>query len=141
MATERNKGGRPSDYLPEVAADICSRLSDGESIRSICKRPGMPAKATIFRWIAEHSEFRDQYAKATESRADAIFEEMMDIADTVVEESAAVSKARLQVDTRKWILSRMAPKKYGDKITNEIVGKDGGAIQIEPSPMSTLFGK
>ncbi|RAP72956.1 putative ubiquitin carboxyl-terminal hydrolase 35 [Candidatus Erwinia dacicola] len=65
----------------------------------------------------------------------------MDIADTVVEESAAVSKARLQVDTRKWILSRMAPKKYGDKITNEIVGKDGGAIQIETSPMSTLFGK
>ncbi len=80
MAT-KTKNGRPSDYLPEVAADICSLLADGESLRKVCERPGMPDKATVFRWLAKHDEFRDQYAKATEIRADAIFEEMFDIAD------------------------------------------------------------
>jgi len=140
MAT-KPKTGRPSDYLPEVAADICSLLADGESLRKVCERPGMPNKATVFRWLAQHAEFRDQYAKATETRADAIFEEMFDIADDVIPDSAEVAKARLRVDTRKWALARMNPRKYGDKVTNELVGKDGGAIQIETSPMSTLFGK
>lgn len=101
----------------------------------------MPAKATIFRWMAEHEQFRDKYAKATDARADAIFEEIFDIADDVVEDSAAIAKARLRVDTRKWALARMNPRKYGDKVTTELTGKDGGAIQIEASPMSTLFGK
>ncbi len=94
-----------------------------------------------FRWLAEHQEFRDQYAKATETRADSIFEEIFEIADYVIPDAAEVAKARLRVDTRKWALARMNPRKYGDKVTNELVGKDGGAIQIETSPMSTLFGK
>ena len=141
MAAKINQGGRPSDYMPEVADDICALLSGGESLVKACKRPGMPDKSTVFRWLAEHSEFRDKYAKATEARADAIFEEIFDIADGVIPDSAEVAKARLRVDTRKWALARMNPRKYGDKVTNEIVGKDGGAIQVETSPMSTLFGK
>lgn len=140
MATG-NKKGRPSDYLPEVADDICALLASGESLLKVCKRPGMPDKSTVFRWMAIHEDFRDKYAKATDARADALFEEMFDIADDVIPDSAEVAKARLRVDTRKWALARMNPRKYGDKVTNEIVGKDGGAIQIETSPMSTLFGK
>jgi len=141
MGDTENKGGRPSDYMPEVADDICALLASGESLRKVCERPGMPSKTSVFRWLAEHQEFRDQYVKATETRADAIFEEMFDIADDVIPDSAEVAKARLRVDTRKWALARMNPRKYGDKVTNELVGKDGGAIQIETSPMSTLFGK
>ncbi|RKR65550.1 hypothetical protein C7387_2295 [Yokenella regensburgei] len=141
MAAEKGKAGRPSDYMPEVADDICALLSSGESLVKVCKRPGMPDKSTVFRWMAEHEEFRDKYVKATEARADAIFEEMFDIADDVLPDSAEVAKARLRVDTRKWALARMNPRKYGDKVTNELVGKDGGAIKIETSPMSTLFGK
>jgi len=118
MATKA-KTGRPSDYLPEVAADICSLLADGESLRKVCERQGMPGKATVFRWLAQHEEFRDQYAKATETRADAIFEEMFDIADNVTEEATAVGKARLRIDTRKWALARMNPKKYSDKVSRK----------------------
>lgn len=138
MAT-KPKTGRPSDYLPEVAADICSLLADGESLRKVCKRPGMPDKATVFRWLAKHDEFRDQYAKATETRADAIFEDMFDIADDVIPESAEVAKARLRIDTRKWALARMNPRKYGDKVTNELTGPDGGAIKVETKPLSEIF--
>lgn len=133
MAT-KTKNGRPSDYLPEVAADICSLLADGESLRKVCERPGMPDKATVFRWLAKHDEFRDQYAKATEIRADAIFEEMFDIADSVAEEAAALGKARLRIDTRKWALARMNPKKYGDKVSQEIDHKSSdGSMTNKPT--------
>lgn len=128
MAT-KTKMGRPSDYLPEVADDICALIADGESLRSVCKRKGMPNTTKVMRWLRENPDFREQYAKAMESRADAVFEELFDIADDVAEESAAISKAKLRIDTRKWALSRMSPKKYGDKITTELTGKDGGAIQ------------
>lgn len=139
--TKKNKGGRPSDYMPETAHDICAKLAEGESLRSVCNSQGMPSKATVFRWLSENAEFRDQYAKATEQRADALFEEMLEIADDVLPDSAEVAKAKLRIDTRKWSLARMSPKKYGDKVTQEITGADGGAIQIETSPMSSLFGK
>lgn len=128
MAT-KTKMGRPSDYLPEVADDICALIADGESLRSVCKRKGMPNTTKVMRWLRENPDFREQYAKAMESRADAVFEELFDIADDVAEEPAAISKAKLRIDTRKWALSRMSPKKYGDKITTELTGKDGGAIQ------------
>lgn len=138
MATNK-KTGRPSDYLPEVAADICSLLADGESLRKVCERPGMPNKATVFRWLAQHDEFRDQYAKATETRADAIFEEMFDIADNVAEEAAAVGKARLRIDTRKWALARMNPKKYGDKVSQEIDHKSSdGSMATKPTTIQLL---
>lgn len=133
------KTGRPSDYLPEVAADICSLLADGESMRKVCERLGMPNKATVFRWLAQHEEFRDQYAKATETRADAIFEEMIDIADNVAEEAAAVAKARLRIDTRKWALARMNPKKYGDKVSQEIDHKSSdGSMATKPTTIQLL---
>lgn len=133
------KTGRPSDYLPEVAADICSLLADGESLRKVCDRPDMPNKATVFRWLAQHEEFRDQYAKATETRADAIFEEMFDIADEVAEEAAAVGKARLRIDTRKWALARMNPKKYGDKVSQEIDHKSSdGTMTPKPTVIQLL---
>lgn len=139
MATEKGKAGRPSDYLPEVAADICSLLADGESLRKVCERPGMPNKATVFRWLAQRAEFRDQYAKATETRADAIFEDMFDIADSVNEEAAAVAKARLRIDTRKWALARMNPKKYGDKVSQEIDHKSSdGTMTPKPTIIQLL---
>lgn len=133
------KTGRPSDYLPEVAADICSLLADGESLRKVCERQGMPNKATVFRWLAQHDEFRDQYVKATETRADGIFEEMFDIADEVAEEAAAVGKARLRIDTRKWALARMNPKKYGDKVSQEIDHKSSdGSMASKPTVIQLL---
>lgn len=138
MAT-KPKTGRPSDYLPEVAADICSLLADGESLRKVCERQGMPNKATVFRWLAQHEDFRDQYATATETRADAIFEEMFEIADEVAEEAAAVGKARLRIDTRKWALARMNPKKYGDKVSQDIDLKSSdGSMTPKPTTIQLL---
>lgn len=138
MATKA-KTGRPSDYLPEVADDICSLITAGESLRSVCRRQGMPNTTKVMRWLREHEDFREQYGKAMESRADAVFEEIFDIADDVAEEPAAVAKARLRVDTRKWALARMNPKKYGDKVSQEIDHKSSdGSMSPKPTTIQLL---
>jgi hypothetical protein len=132
---------RPSDYSPELTAVICARMAEGVSLRSICLADDMPDKSTVFRWLAAHKEFRDQYARAREARADAMAEEILEISDddsvdaiTDPESGATrlntefVARSRLKVDTRKWLMARMAPKVYGDKVTQELQGPDGGAI-------------
>lgn len=118
MAAE-SKRGRPSDYLPEVADDICSLLMTGESLRSICKRTGMPSLSTVTLWLTKHEEFSVQYARAREIQAEVLAEDAMNIADAAVEEAAAVAKARLQVDARKWYAGKVAPKKYGDRVQHD----------------------
>lgn len=122
---------RPTDYNQTVAATICERLIEGESLRSVCRDPEMPALSSVMLWLTKHSEFTEQYAKATEERAAGMFEDMFDIADDVDVDPASVAKARLRVDTRKWALSKMLPKKYGDKITQEHTGTDGGPIRTQ----------
>jgi hypothetical protein len=133
--------GRPSDYSPELVAVICARMAEGVSLRSICLDEAMPDKSTVFRWLAAHNEFRDQYARAREARADAMAEEILEISDddsgdaiTDPDSGATrlntefVARSRLKVDTRKWLMARMAPKVYGDKVTQELQGPDGGPV-------------
>ena len=125
---------RPSDYNPEITALICARMSEGESVRSICRDEAMPDKATVFRWLALHAEFRDQYARALDARTDAMAEEILEIADdgtndTVTDNDGhtitnhdAIARSRLRVDARKWLMARMSPKKYGDRVENVLTG-------------------
>lgn len=114
--------GRPTDYSPELAADICEALVNGSSLRAICRSESMPSISAVMRWIGEHEVFREQYARATAERAAGVFEDIFDIGDEVEVEAAAIAKARLRIDTRKWALARMDPKKYGDKIQQEHSG-------------------
>jgi hypothetical protein len=69
------------DYSDEIAMTICSRLINGESLRAICADPGMPAKATVCRWLARNAEFRSQYALARELQMDRFADEMLEIVD------------------------------------------------------------
>lgn len=124
------KTGRPSLYTPELAADICARLASGESLRAICMSEGMPSASSVFLWLTQHPSFSDNYAKAQKERASAMFEEMLAIGDDVDPEPSEVSKAKLRVDTRKWALARMDPKKYGDKVQQEVSGPDGGPVSV-----------
>ena len=114
-----NKVGRPSDYTEETASIICKRIAAGKSLRKVCEEDdALPSMRAVMRWLSksEHEEFRQHYARAQDARADVYFEETREISDDVSTEPGAVAKARLQVDTRKWICARMNPKKYSDKI-------------------------
>jgi terminase small subunit-like protein len=140
---------RPSRFSKKLATAICDRIAEGESLRSVCRDQEMPDKATVFRWLYKREDFRDQYARATAARADAMAEEIIEIADTPVigersEEGVnadgefsrtvredAIQHRRLQVDTRKWIMARMQPKKYGDKIEQTHRGDEDAPVQIE----------
>jgi hypothetical protein len=105
--------GRPSEYTPEVAELICQRLLEGESLNSIVKDKNMPGNGTVFRWLAQREEFREKYARAREAQMDAMAEEILSIADDGSPEEH--NWLKLRVDTRKWLMSKLAPKKYGDR--------------------------
>ena len=136
--------GRPTDYTPELASQICERLADGESLRAICRDESMPARSTVFRWLAEDAAFQDQYARAREAQADALAEDILDIADDgrrdylkdpesgrEIVDHDHIARARLRVDARKWYAGKVAPKKYGDKATVALTNPEGGPVQIE----------
>lgn len=121
--------GRPTRYSPAMALRICQSLAEGRSLRSACLLKGMPHLSTVLRWVNDYPEFREQYARAREARADMLAEDMLRIADTPqlgvtikdgpkgkeVTKGDMIDHRRLQVDVRKWNAARMAPKKYGDR--------------------------
>ena len=118
--------GRPSDYTSEIAAEICRLMAEeGKSLLQICRLEEMPAKSTVFRWLDAHEEFRDQYAHARLRLADYYFEECADIADGASYDNVQVNRARLRVDTRKWIAARMNRAKYGDHSKVDLGTPDG----------------
>ncbi|EBF9036314.1 DNA packaging protein [Salmonella enterica] len=136
MAAEEKKIGRPSDYTEELAEIICLRLAEGESLRSVCRDDGMPSKQAVLRWLARNESFRAQYVRAKEEGAEAIAEELFDIADDGTNDwmekldkdgeaigyqlnGEHVQRSKLRIDTRKWYLSKIMPKKYGDRIQHE----------------------
>jgi hypothetical protein len=132
--------GRPSDYTPEVGSAICDRIARGESVRHIAEDPDMPGQRTIYQWLQKNDEFAQQYARAREAQAEHMQDEILSIADdgrndTYEDEDGGkrvdqdvIARSRLRVDTRKWLMSKLAPKKYGEKVTNELSGTVSLAI-------------
>lgn len=117
------------EFNQEIADTICGRLAEGESLRAICLSDDMPGRTTVFKWLLNHPDFANQYARARELQADTLFEEILEIADdstgdrkVVGEEGKEVcdtefvQRSRLRVDARKWMAGKMAPKKYGEKV-------------------------
>ena len=120
-------GGRPSIYSEELAARICERLAAGESLRKICADDDMPDRSTVRAWALDNPTFSAQYARAREIGWTDIAEDLLDIADDKLGDP---QRDRLRVDTRKWLLSKMLPKVYGDKQQHEVSGPDGGPLII-----------
>jgi hypothetical protein len=104
---------------PEVEAEILRRLTEGESLRAICRTEGYPAPSTVIKWTNEDpGTFGEQYARACEARADVYFDALDDVSEDAVVADTPVKVAglRLKADNIKWQLARMAPKRYGDKV-------------------------
>lgn len=135
--------GRPTDYTSEIAGIICERLADGESLRTIGCDPELPSQRTIYRWLVQHEEFRQQYARARETQADTIFDEMLDIADDATNDwmeraeskgggwevnGEHIQRTRLRIETRKWMAGKLRPKKYGEKL--ELAGSDDSPLRV-----------
>jgi hypothetical protein len=121
------KMGRPSIYNAELAASILIRISNGESLRSITKDEGMPTQSSVYLWLLQKPGFSEQYTRAREEQADTLADEILAIADetpdSVTDEkgisrtdSGWVTWQRNRVDARKWVASKLKPKKYGEAL-------------------------
>ncbi len=106
------KKGRPSKYTDEIAAEICRQIAEGKSLVKITEDIGVSYQ-TVLNWLHDNETFLGKYARAREQQADFYADEMVTIADTTDDPN----KARLQIDARKWKASKLAPKKYGDKLS------------------------
>lgn len=143
--TTKKKMGRPSIYSTALAAQLCSRIAEGESLRSICRDDAMPSIAVVFEWLAQKPDFAEQYTRAREEQADVHADAIVAIADETpdVEEvldkhgnvvdiklhSAYVQWQKNRIDARKWVASKLKPKKYGDRV--QVAGEAESPIKVE----------
>jgi hypothetical protein len=144
-AQAKHAGGRPSKYSPELADKICAALAEGKPMTKVAPEldVGLP---TVYRWLAENPEFRDRYARAREDQADTLADDILSIADEDPKilfdeikgedvyrvDGAAVQHQRNRIEARKWIASKLKPKKYGER---QQIDVDGSLTVAEADPM------
>lgn len=126
---------RPSIYSKEIGDRICELISTSSfGLHTICKsNDDLPAFSTVFKWLsdADKTEFLDNYTRARDMQADFMADEILTIADDAsndfmtvvkgdvsyeVENKELTSRSRLRVESRKWVASKLKPKKYGEKV-------------------------
>ena len=125
-------------YDEAIAEEICERIACGESLNKLAGSEGFPAQSTVYKWLLRVPAFAEKYARAREAQMEAMAVEILEIADdtsgdtmtvkrgdyeTEVANNEWINRSRLRVDTRKWLMSKLQPKKYGDKITQELTGE------------------
>lgn len=113
--------GRPTAYSQSVVDVLLAELAEGKSLRTVCKSAAMPNIATVMRWLADDSKpgFREQYARAREAQAEILADEVVSILDgdgKGKDDAVKVARDRARADGRKWYASKLAPKRYGDKL-------------------------
>ena len=121
-------------FSQEIFDEICVRIAEGESLRKICKDEKMPSLVAVWKWLNNSEELVKQYTRAREEQAETLVDEMIDIADykkddTYLDEDGkeiinqeVIARSRLRVDARKWVASKLKPKRFGDytKIQAEV---------------------
>ncbi len=120
------------EYSDKIAALICERMAGGQSLSEVCRAKDMPARQSVLRWLRQNEAFRADYERAREDLIEFWADEILDVAydtakdthTTTYEDGAErtspntewISRSRLKVDSLKWLMSKLAPKKYGDHL-------------------------
>jgi hypothetical protein len=128
--------GRPTIYTQELADKICERLAKGETLKSICRNAGMPDDRTVRIWaLNNYQGFYPRYAISRQLGLDAMADQLLEIADdgsgdyisdghgNKIPNNEHINRSRLRVDTRKWYLAKLAPKRYGEKVDLNVGGQ------------------
>jgi len=114
-------------YDEQAATVICGRLAQGETLTRICKSKEMPKWDTVQKWVLDVPKFAEMYARARELQAEYYFDLLVDESTEIqTETSATVQAAKLRIETIKWAVSKLLPRKYGDKLAI------GGADDLPP---------
>lgn len=126
---------------------ICKEVSNGRALRNVLMIPNMPSSSTFYDWIDLDENKSKQYARACEERAERMFEDILTIADSQendvitledgkeVANHDVINRARLRIDSRKWMLGKMQPKKYGEKLD---LSSSDGSMTPQQTIITTL---
>lgn len=136
MTEDTKKIGRPENYTPETAKQICQLIESGMTLTAICQLPDMPHISTIYDWQDSHPEFTENYSRAKGRQADTM-------ASMVLDEAFGSHDAqigRLRMDALKWFASKMAPKKYGEKVEVEQTGTQNFKLSFSVPDRTTSGG-
>jgi hypothetical protein len=134
------KTGRPSTYDPAVATKICEQLSEGISLREICRQEGMPPWQTVYSWMERDASLVEAIARAREIGYDALAEECLKIADDGTNDyvegergpqlnSEHIQRSKLRIETRLKLLAKWNPKKYGERV--QVAGDAENPLKVE----------
>lgn len=128
----KHPGGRPTKYSKELADRICEQISTSIfGLETICSNnPDFPNPSNIFVWLIKYPEFQEKYDKAREHQCNVMADKILQVAwddarDTIESErgetcnSEWISRSRLKVDSLKWLLTKLQPRKYGEKVQND----------------------
>ena len=127
--------GRPSTYTEEMANRICDKLTEGVSLRKLCMMDEFPVASTVYVWLDRFPDFAEKYARAREAATEDMLEEILEIADR---EGLDPQEKRVRIDTRKWAMGKLKPKKYGDKQVVDVGNKDGETLKVEDARIPDL---
>lgn len=116
----------------EKAAIVLAELESGKSLRKAAEAAGCGA-STVLGWVDEDKAFAEQYAQARARGYQLLADEIIEISDDASRDyietehgpkldAEAVARSRLRVDSRKWMLAKMLPKVYGDKVDHNVNG-------------------
>ena len=125
----KSRTGRPTIKTPELCAEICRRISEGETLTNICRDPDMPAWTTVHDWKKADESFRQAFMRAREQQAEVWAEEIMSISDDELPTHEAIGRARLRMQARQWLAGKYNPA-YADKPTQ--VGVQVGVQVVLP---------
>ena len=121
--------GRPTKYSEPLADRIVNAMIDGNDLVAVCRQPGFPDRASIYRWAAERPVFAARLDRAREALGDLAAFQIGEIANNCTPETAAADRIRLAA--LQWRASRLAPRKYSERRVSEIVGDGGGPVAVE----------
>ena len=124
-AKKKGAGGRPKRLTEELKAEFLERVADKQSVAAIGRLEHFPDATNIHKELNRDPEFRHKYEASKLSMAERFGEEIVEISDN---EDGDTQRDRLRIDTRKWLMSKLLPKKYGDKLDVETTHK--GAIKV-----------
>ena len=138
------------EHIDKIFDYVCQEIEKGRALRNVLKDENMPSTSTFYQWLDNDEVKAKQYARATEVRADIIFDDILSIADentndTYINDNGievvnndVIQRSRLRIDSRKWVLSKLNPKKYGDKTD---ITSGGEKIQNIPTSIQVEINK
>lgn len=152
-STSKPRGRPPMPYDPDVALDVLMGLMEGKTLTEVCEDPDLPSERTVYRWLATNSTFSQAYMRAREVQMMVWADQIVLIADDAqndymdrlmadggterVVDMENINRSRLRIDTRKFLMAKIAPKVFGDKVQVE----HSGSIATETMTDEELVAK